>query len=174
MSATFVRTALALATALLLGVPLGAAPVSASPAPLGTATLGATDVSTTVTSARAGSCRPRCWTAIAFNPETLRSGWTQNGAYGSKLRAMKSAFNHCRTRPVNAGHARACVWPGRRNVFRMDGCVAVAWRVRNDRLVEWGKGKAFTKSPAMRRAKRVVEGRGTIDAGYACSPRSRL
>lgn len=161
-SASFVRAALALAAALLLGGTLLAAPAtSTSPERVGTEV-----------SARGPACLPsRCWTALSFNPETQRGGWTQQGAWGSKKQAMRSAFNHCKQRPVNAGHARACQWPNKRNVYNVGGCVAVAWRMRNNRLVEWAKGKAFGPIVAQRRARKAVRGIGTIDSGYSCPPR---
>lgn len=160
--ASFVRAVLALAAALLLGGTLLAAPATST----------TPDRVATEVSARAPGCLPlRCWTAISFNPETQRSGWTQKGAWGSKKQAMTSALRHCRNRPVNAGHARACQWPDKRNVYNVGGCVAVAWRMRNDRLVEWAKGKAFGPIVAERRARREVRGIGTIRSGYACAPR---
>jgi hypothetical protein len=121
--------------------------------------------------ARAPGCLPNCWTAISFNPETRRGGWTQKNQWGSKANAMQSAYQHCRTRPVNAGHARACVRPGNRDVYVKNGCVAVAWLVRNDRLIQWTVGKAYGPLKAKRIAKRKLDGAGTRVAGYSCSPR---
>lgn len=160
--ALFVRAALALATAVLLGGTLLTAPATSAPA---------ARLSTQMAAGNPGCLPLKCWTAISFNPETLRGGWTQKGSYGSKAQAMSSALAHCRNRPVNAGHARACQRPSLRKVFNVGGCVAVAWRVRNNRLVEWGKGKAFGPIVATRRARAVVRGEGTIDSGYACAPR---
>ncbi|WP_183100200.1 hypothetical protein [Nocardioides pelophilus] len=163
--ALFVRALLALAAAFALGGTLFAAPATST-----TADSVTSRVSTQVT-ARAPGCIPRCWTAISFNTATLRGGWTQNGDWGTKAGAMSSALRHCRVRPVNAGHRQACVLPGNRDLYAQNGCVAVAWRVRNDHLVEWNKGKAFGPKAAMREARRKVDGRGTIDSGYSCAPR---
>lgn len=160
-SALFVRAFLALAAAFVLGGTLFAAPATSTTA----------DAAPTQVTLRAPGCIPRCWTAVSFNTRTLRGGWTQNGDWGTKTGAMSSALRHCRVRPVNAGHREACVPPGNRDLYAQNGCVAVAWRVRNDRLVEWNKGKAFGPKAAMREARRKVDGRGTIDSGYSCAPR---
>ncbi|MEZ0581121.1 hypothetical protein [Nocardioides sp. MH1] len=159
-STLLVRAALTMAAALLLGGTLLAAPTTAA----------APDRAATVAS-RAPGCVPHCWVAISFNPETLRSGWTQNGNWGTKAGASSSALNHCKNRPVNAGHARACVKPSARGAYNQNGCVAVAWRVRNEQLVEWAKGLGDGPKSAMRHARRAVDGRGVINAGYACAPR---
>lgn len=157
-STLLVRAVLSVAAALVLGGSLLAAPTTAGAAPAPVAT-------------RAAACIPHCWIAISFNPETLRSGWTQDGNWATKAGASSSALNHCKNRPVNAGHARACLPPANRDVYKENGCVAVAWRVRNERLIEWGKGKADGPKTATRRARRSVDGPGTIRAGYACAPR---
>jgi hypothetical protein len=161
LRSTFVRALLALAAALVLSGSLLAAPATSAPADRAAAPL----------AARAPGCIPHCWVAISFNPETLRSGWTQKSNWGTKAGASASALNHCKNRPVNAGHARACVPPSNRKVYKENGCVAVAWRVRNEHLVEWAKGKGDGPKAAMRDARRAVDGRGVIDAGYACAPR---
>jgi len=160
-SALFVRTVLALAAAVLLGGTALAAPATSAPAGR---------VSTEV-SARAPGCLPRCWTAISFNTETRRSGWTQDGRWGTKAGAMESAFNHCKIRDVNAGHRQACKRPGERNVYAQNGCVAVANLVRNGRLIQWTIGKAYGPMKAKRLAKRKLDGTGTKSVGVSCSPR---
>ena len=161
LRSTLYRALLALAAALVLSGSLLAAPATSATA----------DRAPTLVAARAPGCIPHCWVAISFNPETLRSGWTQKNKWGTKAGASSSALNHCKNRPVNAGHARACVPPGQRDVYNQNGCVAVAWRVRNEQLVEWAKGKGDGPKAAMRAARRAVDGRGTISAGYACAPR---
>lgn len=160
-SALFVRAALAAAAAVLLSGTLLTAP----------ATSITSDRATTEVSARAPGCLPRCWTAISFNPQTHRSGWTQKFNWGTKAGAMSSALRHCRQRPVNAGHARACVPPGKRDSVVQNGCVAVAWRIRSDRVVQWTVGRAYGPKKAQRLARRKLDGRGTYDSGYSCSPR---
>ncbi|WP_183094805.1 hypothetical protein [Nocardioides stalactiti] len=165
-TASILRLLLALAAALLLGGTLLAAPAT-SAAPVAPAE----KVTTTQLAARAPGCLPRCWGAISFNTQTLRGGWTQKGDWATKAGAMSSALSHCRNRPPNAGHRTACQAPGQREVVVQNGCVAVAWRVRNERLVEWAKGKAYGPKGAQREARRIVDGRGTISSGYYCTPR---
>lgn len=162
-TAVLVRAVVALAATLLLGGSLLTAPATSSAAP---ATRSAIELS-----ARAPGCLPRCWTAISFNPETLRGGWTQKNNWGTKKGAMTSAQRHCRERDVNAGHRRACQWPGARDVYAQNACVAVAWLTRNGRLIRWTIGKAYGPRKAMRLAKRKLDGTGTKDAGYSCPPR---
>lgn len=163
-SALFIRAVLALAAAFLLGGTVLAAPATTAPAP-------AARVTSPDLSARAPGCLPRCWTAISFNPETGRGGWTQQNNWGTKQGAMKSAYNHCKARDVNAAHRRACQWPGARDVAVRNGCVAVAKLVRNGRLVQWTIGKADGPLRAKKLAKRKLDGTGTRTAGYSCSPR---
>jgi hypothetical protein len=163
-SALLVRAAIAVAAAFLLSGTLLAAPATSS-------TPTTSDRVTTQVSARAPGCIPRCWVAVAYNTETGRSGWTQNGKWGSKLGAMQSAMNYCRIRDVNAGHHRACVWPTKRKAFAQNGCVAIAKLIRGGNIVQWTVGKAYGPRKAMRLAKRKLEGRGDRVAGYACAPR---
>lgn len=160
-SALFIRAVLALTAAFVLGGTLLAAPAHTAPAP---------ERAVTELSARAPACLPRCWVSVSFNTETRRGGWTQSNNWGSKKGAMLSAQNHCRSRDVNAGHRDACVWPAKRRIFNQNGCVAVAWRVRNDRLVQWTVGRAYGPKKSMKLAKRKLDGQGTRHAGYACSP----
>ena len=161
-SALFVRALLAVAAAFLLGgTLLAAAPSTAI----------TSDKTTAQVSARAPGCLPRCWVAISFNPVTRRSGWTQKSNWGTKAGAMSSALRHCRNRPVNAGFARHCVPPSKRDTVVQNGCVAVAWRVRSDRLVQWTVGRAYGPKKAQRLARRKLDGPGSYHSGYACSPR---
>jgi hypothetical protein len=162
-SALFVRAMLALAAAFLLGGTLLAAPATSTPPERAVAE---------VTARAAPGCMPyKCWAAISFNTETLRSGWTQRNQWGTKARAIQSAFGHCKNREVNNGHRDACVNPNGRNVFNQGGCVAVAWRVRDGALVQWAVGKSLGPIVAQRKARRAVRGTGTVDSGYACPPR---
>lgn len=163
-SALLVRALLALAAAFLLG---GALLV----APTGSATPDGATAQRQLVRAAAPGCLPRCWSAISFNPKTLRGGWTQSGAWGGKAAAMRSAHNHCQRRPVNATAPNACQWPGRRKVVAKNACVAVAWLTRNERLIQWTKASAYGPRVAMRKAKQKLSGRGVRDAGYSCPPR---
>lgn len=156
-----VRAAIVLVVGVLLGGTLLAAPAtSATP-----------ERASTQVSSRAPGCVPRCWVAVSFNTDTWRGGWTKAGNWGSKAGAMSSALNHCKVRPVNAGHRRACQRPAARKAYAQNGCVAVAKLVRNDRLIQWAVAKAYGPLKAKRLAKRKLEGRGNRTAGYACSPR---
>ncbi|WP_146207263.1 hypothetical protein [Nocardioides silvaticus] len=162
-TASYVRAMLALAAALVLGGTLLAAPAtSVTP----------TRVAAVQVSAKAPGCMPyKCWAAISFNTETLRSGWTQNKQWGSKKKAVQSAFAHCKNRPVNEGHRDACKSPEGRKAYNQGGCVAVAWRVKDGNLVEWAVGKSLGPIVAQRKARKAVRGEGTVDSGYACPPR---
>ena len=160
-SALFVRAVLAVAAAFLLSGTLLAAP----------ATSITSDRTTTEVSARAPGCLPRCWTAISFNPQTRRSGWTQKSNWGTKAGAMSSALGTAGQRPVNAGHARACVPPGKRDSVVQNGCVAVAWRIRGDR-----SSSGRSAGPTARRRPSGWRGGSSMVAaayhsGYSCSPR---
>lgn len=161
-SALFVRAVLAVAAALLLGGTLLTAPATAI----------TSDRTTTEVSARAPGCIPRCWAAISFNPRTQRSGWTQKSNWGTKAGAMNSALRHCRNRPVNAGFARHCVPPSKRDTVIQNGCVAVAWLLRRGQLKQWTVGRAYGPKKAQRLARRKLDGTGGVrESGYNCSPR---
>lgn len=162
-TALHIRALVALAAALLFGGTLLGAPAASATPPSAESTI--------VVSARAVNCIPNCWVSVSFNTHTLRSGWTQKGRYGSKKGAMNSAHDHCRARPVNAGHAAACKWPGMKDAVTKNGCVAVAWLTRDGQLVKWTVGRAYGPMKSMRAAKRKLDGQGTRDAGYACAPR---
>ncbi|MDZ5620803.1 hypothetical protein [Nocardioides bizhenqiangii] len=161
-SALFVRAVLAVAAAFVLSGTLLAAPATSIPSDR---------VTVSQVSARAPGCLPRCWVAVGYNSATGRSGWTQPGKWGTKAGAMRSAHAHCRARDVNVGHERACVWPGKRNVYAKNACVAIAKLTRNGTIVQWAVGRAYGPKKAMRLAKRKLDGRGTRTAGFACPPR---
>ncbi len=161
-SALFVRAVLAVAAAFLLSGTLLAAPATSIPSDR---------VVVTEVSARAPGCLPRCWIAVAYNSHTGRSGWTQPGKYGGLKEAMRSAETHCKNRDVNAGHQRACIWPGKKNSYAQNACVAIAKLIRRDRIVQWTVGKGYGPKKAMRQARSKLNGRGTKVAGYACAPR---
>jgi hypothetical protein len=157
----YARALLALAAALLLSSSLLASPaVSKTP-----------DTAAREASARSINCRPHCWVAVSFNTDTLRSGWTQKNKWGSKAGASTSAYQHCRNRDVNAGHARACVAPGVKDSFAKNGCVGVAWLTRDGHLVKWVVAVAYGPILAERQARKKIDGRGAKDAGHACAPR---
>jgi hypothetical protein len=158
----YVRALLALAAAFLLGGTLLAAPAVSKTT---------TDLASRDVSARAVNCRPHCWVAVSFNTDTLRGGWTQTNKWGSKATASASALNHCRTRDVNAGHARACVAPSVKDTYAQNACVGIAWLTRDGHLVKWVKATAYGPILAERKARHKLDGRGTKAAGHACSPR---
>ncbi|UMG92001.1 hypothetical protein [Nocardioides sp. TF02-7] len=84
---------------------------------------------------------------------------------------MQKALQRCKARTKNETNAppSACQPPAKRKVFAYNGCVAVAWRVRDNRVVEWGKGKARDKISAERSARRSVKGPGQITSKFACT-----
>jgi len=147
-----VRAALVLATAVLLGGTLLAVPS------------GPTHAAAPQVTARAAGCKvPNCWMAVSFNTKTGYSGWTSDRGRSTKAAAMRAALERCRNRPENAGAVRFCSPPAAREVYRRNGCVAVYFRRRDDRIVEWAKGKADTPTPAKRAARRIVnDGPGEI------------
>ena len=159
-STAFVRGALTLAVAVLLGGTLLAAPAgSASAAPV-------------ERTARQLSCHiPHCWAAISFNTATGYSGWAVDK--GSKVGASLAALSHCKARPVNATHRTACLRPAVRKVYTENGCVAVVFRRRNGVIVEWAKGKSYGPILAIREARRQVSDRPgeIVMSRYACSRR---
>lgn len=158
--ALLVRALLALAIATVLGATMTAVPAgsaSAAPAP---------------ETARLAGCKiPHCWSAISFNTATGRSGWTDNKA--TRAKAVERAIYRCKNRDANRAHRRACQNPNRRNVYAENGCVAVAFRRNNGRIVEWAKGKAYGPIVAKRRARNVVnDGPGeVVISAWACSRR---
>lgn len=152
-SALSIRAALVLATAVLLGGTLLAVPS------------GPTHALPPEDTARAAGCRaPNCWTAISFNTKTGYSGWTTpERGRSTKAAAMRAALTKCRNRPVNAQAKSSCLRPSVREVYRRNGCVAVFFRRRDGRIVEWARGKADTETPAKRQARRAVnDGPGEI------------
>ena len=159
-SALYVRALLALATALLLGGTLLSGPGGS-----------ATAAATAVAASRLASCNiPHCWSAISFNTATGRSGWTDNKA--SRARAVERAIYRCKNRDENRLHRSACQNPNNRNVYAENGCVAVAFRRNNGRIVEWAKGKSYGPIVAKRRARRAVAGPGEVlVSAWACSRR---
>lgn len=151
----FLRGLLVLATATVLGGTLLTAPATSAPARSEGTALVARQAE------RRPACAPRnCWAAISFNTATGYSGWRRDVA--SKERAMKDALAHCKNRRENQRRKGACLWPGKRKVFVQTGCVAVAFRRRNGRIVEWAKGKGYDPITATKRARREVRGPGTI------------
>jgi len=148
----FVRLSIAGILALVLGGTVLTGPARSAPN------------TTSPTAARAGGCNvPHCWMAVSFNTATGYSGWTSGRGRSTKAAAMRAALESCRTRPENAGRRQACVGPAKRNSVIQNGCVAVFFRRRNGRIVEWAKGLADTPTPAKRKAKRIVnDGPGVV------------
>lgn len=101
--------------------------------------------------------------AVSFNTATGYAGWTSGRGRSTKEAAMRAALEACRARPENAGRRTACVGPAVRGTVIKNGCVAVYFRRRNSRIVEWAKGLADTPTPAKRKARRIVnDGPGEV------------
>lgn len=162
--ATLARVLLSLTAALLIGLPALTATPAASAA-------SAPAADTRVRLAPPPPCAPRCWTAISFNPRAKIWGWTSKEGVGGKRLAMQKAQARCkaRTKQETSAPPSACQWPGKRKVFAYNSCVAVAWRVRGERVVEWAKGNARDSITAERRARRAVRGAGQVTAKFACT-----
>jgi hypothetical protein len=159
-STAFVRGALTLAVAVLLGGTLLAAPA-------GSATAVPAEGP-----ARQASCRiPHCWAAISFNTDTGYSGWAVDKR--SQVGASLAAITRCKARQVNSAHRPACQRPGARKVYTENGCVAVVFRRRNGVIVDWAKGKSYGPLTAIRQARQQVNNRPgqIVMSRYACSRR---
>lgn len=149
--ALFVRALLALLATAALSLTLLSAPLSA-PA-------GAKPAPAAPTQPRVAACFPGCWGAISFNTATGISGGKYDTA--GKDAATSAALRRCKTK--NPNRARACVAPGVRNTWVKNGCLAIWYRTRNGRIVEWAKGSSFYKAKSIRIAKRIVnDGPGEI------------
>lgn len=147
---TILRAVLAMAAAVLLGGTMLAAIPSASataPAAPAAATLRAQDVA-----GERAACRRTCFGAISVNPKTGSAHSAYN--YSTKSAAIRKAQNACKNKnPGDAGACRKAGW------FR-NACGAVAYRINNGVLQEWGFAWAEREGAAVDKAKRKVRGPG--------------
>lgn len=161
---TVIRSALALATALLLGGVLLAAAPTASARATSSAERG-TDT------ARLASCNWRahqCFGAISLNTRTGVVGFANDRR--SRSKATSVAQRMCKARSVrHGGSPGQCTRAG----WVRNGCLAVAIRIRHGSLVEWGSGFDYDPDQAQAKAKRKVRGLGRERVQYwICTTRS--
>lgn len=164
-----IRSVVALAVvALLGGTLLAAAPVTAAQAPR----THAPAAERATESERLASCawqRRRCFAAISLNTRTGVTGTANDKR--SRARAVSTAHRSCQARSADQGG-----FPGqcKRAGWVRNGCLAVAIRVRNNEIVEWGSGYAYNPPPAQRKARSKVQGPGRIlIQQWVCTTRTR-
>lgn len=151
---TLVRTAVALAAALLLGgTLLAASPAASVPAPSAGETV----------AAGLRDCRtPDCWIAGSVNSRTgfVYMSWNTS----AKRAAVRAATRQCK-QETPAQYDWACKRAG----YNRWGCLAVAYRSNDGKLAEWGwapadydrrTSKREAKRRAITKAKREVRGPG--------------
>ncbi len=137
---TLIRTAVALAVALLLGgTLLAASPATSAPAPR---------ADETVTGSLRDCRAPDCWIAGSVNTKTgfVYMSWNTS----AKGAAVRAATRQCKEE-TPARYDWACKRAG----YNRWGCLAVAYRVNNGSLAEWGWAPAdYDRRTSMREAKR--------------------
>lgn len=161
---TVLRSVLALAVATLLGGTLLAFTPTAS------GQVAASSERATPTH-RVASCDWRahhCFGAISLNTRTGQVGYANDKR--SRAAAIRVAQTSCRTRSADtSGSPGQC----RRAGWVRNGCLAVAVRIRDRAIVEWGAAIAYDPDPAKRKARRKVAGPGrTRIAFWLCTSRS--
>ena len=168
---TVIRSALALVAAMLLGGTLLAAAPTAS-AKVAPSTASGPAAERTTHSQRLVSCAWRqrhCFGAISLNTRTGVVGYANDTR--TKATAIRIAHNRCHTRSTaDGGFPRQCTKAG----WVRNGCLAVALRIRNGAIVEWGSGFAYNRAPAQQKAKNKVRGPGRIKIQFwLCTTRRR-
>ncbi len=163
---TVIRSTLALLAALLLGGTLLAA------APTASATTSEAGFERADETQRLASCnwrRGKCFGAISLNTRTGVVGFSNDKR--SKSSAIRIGQSRCRTRSVaQGGYPGQCTKAG----WVRNGCLAVAIRVRNGAIVEWGSGYAYNDGPAKQKAKQKVRGPGRVRIQFwLCTTRDR-
>ena len=170
---TLLRSLLALAAAALLGgTMLAASPSSAAPsaaAPSATSVQTAERATDTERLARCAWRRRQCFGAISLNTRTGEIGWANNQR--GKRVAIRIAHNSCKTRSeAGSGYPGQCTRTG----WVRNGCMALAVRIQNNAIVEWGSAYAYNVDPAKRQARRKVAGPGTVRIHFwLCTTRRR-
>lgn len=143
-----------LALTIVSAAPSSAAPSSTSGRSLPAASSADGHVSARTLARRAPRCwrlHRRCYGSIAVNPHTGRA-FIANDKMG-KIAARHTANRKCK-RHAHGKYCRNAGWV-------RNGCLAVAYRVRDGKLKEWASAGAATELRAKRRAKRKVRGPGT-------------
>ncbi len=168
---TVIRSALVLFAAMVLGgTLLAAAPIaSAKVAP---AAASGPAAERTTHSPRLASCAWRqrhCFGAISLNTRNGEVGFANDKR--SKSSAIRIAHNSCHRRSTaGAGSPGWCKKAG----WVRNGCLAVAIRINNGAIVEWGSGYAYDRAPAQHKAKNKVRGPGRIKIRFwLCTTRRR-
>jgi hypothetical protein len=168
---TVIRSVLALAAALLLGGTLLAAAPNAS-AKVAPSTASKPAAERTTHTPRLASCpwrQRQCFGAISLNTRTGIVGYANDKR--GKATAIRIAHNSCHTRSTaDGGSPGQCTKAG----WVRNGCLAVAIRINNGTLVEWGSGYAYNRAPAQHKAKNKVRGPGRIKIQFwLCTTRRR-
>lgn len=145
----------AAAVVLTMGVLLVAPPASAGQVPAGRA-------------AARGCHAPRCFGAISFNKRTGVAGLADDR--DGRHKAIRLAQRSCRAKSERQfGSPAQCTAAG----SVQNGCMAVAFRVQDDVIVEWTTKFGHTKREAKSAAHDAVAGPGDrYFAAWLCTTRS--
>lgn len=116
---------------------------------------------------RTGCVAPRCFGAISFNTRTGVAGVTNEK--DGRPKAIRLAQRSCRHKSeLGYGYPGQCTPAG----SVQNGCMAVAFRVLDDAIVEWQPAFGHTKREAKSAARRSVAGEGDrYVAGWLCTTR---
>jgi hypothetical protein len=159
-----IRSMLALAAAMLLGgVLLAAAPTASA------AAASSTDRAEQPAQTERRACQPRrCFGAVSLNTRTGVVGFANDK--GSKSKAISLAHSRCKNKSGADGFPGQCKRAG----WVRNGCLALAVRINNGALVEWGSAYAYNVDPAKRKAKQKVQGPGNVRIQFwLCTTRRR-
>lgn len=168
---TFLRSALALAAALLLGGALiVTAPTASAKAAPSTASTPAAERATDAE--RLATCawrQRRCFGAISFNTRTGEVGFANDKR--TKAKAISVAQRSCKARSeAGDGFPGQCVKAG----WVRNGCLYLAIRINNGQLAEWGSAYSYGKAAAREKALDKVRGPGDERIHYwLCTTRRR-
>ncbi|WP_188111118.1 DUF4189 domain-containing protein [Nocardioides antri] len=175
-STAVTRSVLALAVTALLGVTLlAAAPTAAAATPSGASEPAAERAGDAERRASCAWRRKRCFGAISLNTRTGQFGWANDRR--RRTVAVSAAQRSCKTRSEREGG-----FPGqcRRVGFARNECMATAFRVNHEAIVEWASGYAYHAETrngvpgAKARARAKVRGPGEVRiAFWLCTTRSR-
>lgn len=167
---TLIRSVLALAVAALLGgTLLAASPTASASAPSATSEPTVERATDTQRLATCAWRRKRCFGAISLNTRTGVVGYANDKR--SRSRAVSVAHNSCKRRSeADGGFPGQC----KRTGWVRNGCLALAIRVQDNAIVEWGTAYAYNVDPAKRQARRKVAGAGTVEIHFwLCTTRRR-
>lgn len=116
---------------------------------------------------RVGSCTtPRCFGAISFNKRTGVAGLANDK--DGRPKSIRLAQRSCRAHSADqSGFPGQCVPAG----SVQNGCMAVAFRVVDNAIVEWTTEFGHTKHEAVTAARASVAGPGDRYAVWLCTTR---